>query len=84
MKKILHEFISSGGKVSSKRCIVLAIFLLVVIEVLVELFTPLAISQNTHDTLMYSFDVVVGSIVLEKFSPKDKTINPKETENLEG
>ena len=74
----VKEFLSSGGKVSSKRCILLFLAGLIAMEVLIELYTPLSVSQNTHDTLMYSFDVVVGSIVLEKFSPKGKTIN-KET-----
>ena len=72
MKQFLQQFLSEGGKVSSKRVIFLALFMLISIEVLVELFTNLEVSKNTHDTLMYSFDVVVASIVAAKFVSKSK------------
>lgn len=64
------EMVSSGGKVSSKRCLTLGGFSLIAICTLSELFFGFQVSSNTFTYVVYLTGGGTASVLLEKFSKK--------------
>jgi hypothetical protein len=73
------EMLSNGGRVSSKRVVLFLGCLLFLITVLVELFTPLQVSENTQDALVYLIGISTAGVAAEKFGKKETVT----TENQE-
>jgi hypothetical protein len=66
------EFLSSGGKISSKRVITTASFLLYAILVLAEQFFVFKTNPVVLEGLMYIIISGLGLTASEKFSKKSK------------
>jgi hypothetical protein len=70
------EMLSNGGRVSSKRVVLFLSCLLFLIAVLVELFTPLQVSENTQDALVYLIGITTAGVASEKFTKKEVSQEP--------
>jgi hypothetical protein len=68
----LIEMLSNGGRISSKRVVLFLGCLLFLIAVLVELFTPLQVSENTQDALVYLIGISTAGVAAEKFGKKEQ------------
>ena len=63
----ITEMVSNGGKVSSKRVVLAVGCGLFIICSLTELFSPLSISDNTYNNIVYMIGVGAVSTASEKF-----------------
>ena len=83
---IIKEFLSSGGKVSSKRVVTAASFSLYTILVGTEQFFGFATNPVVLEGLMYIVISGLGLTASEKFSKKDKEVKVNENgrSNTEG
>lgn len=63
----ITEMVSNGGKVSSKRVVLAVGCGLFIICSLTELFTPLSISDNTYNNIVYMIGIGAVSTASEKF-----------------
>lgn len=62
--------LSSNAKISSKRVVLFLGCLLFLVAVLIELFTPLQVSDNTLDAIIYLIGITTAGVTAEKFSKK--------------
>ena len=69
----LTSMLSDGtnGSISSKRVVTFLAFLLCSIAFMVDLITPLTISQGLFDSMMYIVIAGLGFTASEKFAKKE-------------
>ena len=72
MKNFIENMLSSDGKVSSKRVVTLAAFILIAVGFLVDLFTDLTISDNVYSGIEYIVIAGLGFTASEQFTKNKK------------
>ena len=66
------SLLSDGGKISSKRLITIASFLLIAIGFISNLFWDFTIEEFIYSSIMYIVIAGLGIVGAEKFAPKKK------------
>jgi len=68
MKNFIENMLSSDGKISSKRVVTLAAFILISIGFIVDLFTDYTISDNVYSGVEYIVIAGLGFTASENFT----------------
>lgn len=72
MKNFIENMLSSDGKISSKRVVTIAAFILISIGFLVDLFTDFTISDNVYSGIEYIVIAGLGFTASEQFTKNKK------------
>jgi len=73
MKNVLMSIFSAEGKISSKRVITIAAFILMSIGFIGNLYWKLTIDKNIYDSMQWIVQIGMGTIVAEKFGKQRET-----------
>lgn len=82
MNNFIKNMISSDGKISSKRVVTLAGFILLSMGFTVDLFTDFEISENVYSGIEYIVIAGLGFTASEGFTGKNKTPKTDDSNNV--
>lgn len=78
MRKILRDILSSNGKYSNKRVIIILSFLLIAIAFISNLYFGKTVPQFMFETMSYIVMFGFGATASELFSKKGNSNNEEE------